>query len=507
MQAAVAEASRARAAGLPATGWRRRRGLSSSITAFFICLGVTAVLLAVSPAFWHWFVIPVFLCGVVIVADAVDWVLGRVDLMDPVGIIGAIGTLHFFAAPFLHVYWDQWLADVTYPPDWRPWLGWMALLNFVGLVGYRIARGRTAAAAERRPKKVWQLDRGRFRVAMLVATPVALSFAGLLYVRFGGISGYMGAYVEGRLTSFEGLGWMFMFADSIPILVLLAYAVFATRSPAARSWIAVFAVLATVFVLRLGFGGLRGSRSSLVWALIWAVGVVHLWVRPVPRKVVSVGMVFLFLVIYVMAFYKGVGGEAFRDVTGARERAVLERETRYSTQAVVLFDMARSSVQAYLLYRLTGPDTDYEYALGRTYVGGLAVAVPRALWPDRPITKVQEGTNALYGRDSFSAGRVQAYFVYGLAGEAMLNFGPVAAPLALIALGLAVRFVRGRFSFLDPGDVRRLLFPFLSTLCLVIVLSDSDNVVSYVVQNGTVPFLVLFASARRVPRDALPAGG
>ena len=63
------------------------------------------------------------------------------DVFDPIGILGLFGVQLFLLAPLLHVSWDYWLDEVIPPRDWRPWLGGMAALNFVGLLAYRATRG------------------------------------------------------------------------------------------------------------------------------------------------------------------------------------------------------------------------------------------------------------------------------------------------------------------------------------------------------------------------------
>ncbi|MDQ4025603.1 MAG: hypothetical protein M3217_08970, partial [Actinomycetota bacterium] len=290
-------------------------------------------------------------------------------------------------------------------------------------------------------------------------------------------------------------------ADSFPNLLLLAYATVVAKRRGARAWSVIVLVLLTIFLLRFGFGALRGSRSTLVWALIWAAGVVHLWVRPLTRKLIAAGTAGLIVLIYLLAFYKGVGPDALTAFEGSHRRAQLEQSTENNMRSVVLIDLARSSIQSYLLYRLTTAE-DYDYAWGRTYGAGAAVVVPRAIWPDRPVLKVKEGTEAIYGRGSFSPLYREATFVYGLAGEAMLNVGPWGVPVAYGFFGLLVRAVRRLVLRLEEDDVRRLVYPFLSALCLVVLLSDSDNVMIFLLQNGLLPTAVLYFGSRRVRRRA-----
>jgi hypothetical protein len=465
-----------------------------------ICVVAIIGMTATSAELIHWFVIPVYLCGVLVATDAIDWLRGRVALFDPVGLVGLLGVVHFFLAPLLHVYWDQWLAYVAYPPDWREWLGRMALLNLVGLLLYRWARARFSRPRDK-PVVTRVVHPGRFRTAAIVAIIVSGIFSAYLYMRFGGFGGVVDAYSRQRLDAFEGLGWAFLFADSFPILLLFVYAMWARKSAFARSWAGVAGVVIAVMGLRFAFDALRGSRSALVWAAVWVVGVIHLWVRRVPRQIVAAGMVVIFIAIYFLALYKGVGAKAVGALQSSAQRSSLEQQTAYDPQAVLLFDMARSSVQAYLLFRLTDPGSDYEYAWGRTYLAGATVLVPRAVWADRPVTKTKEATEALYGPNAYISQIRESSFVFGVAGEPMLNFGWIAAPIALGLMGVLVGAVRRHGASLSAGDPRKLLYPFLVTLCLVTLISDSDNIFSYLIQNGLLPFLVIRIGSTKLARQ------
>ena len=93
-----------------------------------ICGLVMLVCAANSRDCLHWFVIPVFACGVLIAHDGVNWIRGRFDPFDPVGLLGVYGVHFFFVAPLLHVVWHWWLVtpDIR-PEDLRPgWVGWHA---------------------------------------------------------------------------------------------------------------------------------------------------------------------------------------------------------------------------------------------------------------------------------------------------------------------------------------------------------------------------------------------
>lgn len=101
--------------------------------------------------------------------------------------------------------------------------------------------------------------------------------------------------------------------------------------------------------------------------------------------------------------------------------------------------------------------------------------------------------------------------MYGLAGEAMLNFGPLGVPVAFAALGVIVGCTRRWIKTLKRGDPRRLMLPLLLSLCLVALIGDSDNIVVLLLEDAVFPFFVLaLVSTRRCRAggpDCQPAVG
>src|SRR6185369_5212501 len=187
------------------------------------------------------------------------------------------------------------------------------------------------------------------------------------------------------------------------------------------------------------------------------------------------------------------GLNALRDPPRAFELARTSGRTIHST---VLSDLSRADVQAYVLYRLQkGPAEDL--AWGRTYVGGAAILIPRSVYRNRPPTKIKEGTDIFYGRGTFATGRTSSR-VFGLGGEAMLNVGVVGVPIAFLLFGMFVGILRRAYYGLTRGDVRLLALPLLVNLAVVMLIGDSDNVVFFLVKEGSVPFLLLFFCSRSV---------
>jgi hypothetical protein len=475
--------------------------LPNLLVAFVGCVAIAAWLAFTNEALIHWFVLPVIACGVLVGQDAVEYLRGRRSMFDPVGILGLFGVHFFFLAPLLHVAWDSYLESyIEQSLDWREWLGYMALLNVASLCLYRLGHRRAAAwGADAAPRHRWQCDRKLLLWACAAGLLISGSIQMAYYASQGGILGYIDTVtadvgVSEADSAQAGMGIVFMVSESFPILAIIFYVVATERKKYLRVAGVILAVLVGFFLLKLLFGGLRGSRASIVWALFWAAGIIHVWVRPLSRKFVVVGLCFLVTFMYLYGFYKGLG----RDVFAAMEEGRLTEKSQRSWATMLLGDLGRSDVQAFLLHRIQRADSDYELAWGRTYVGTFALLVPRSLWPERPPIKTKEGTDAMYGAGTYARGKWYSSKVYGIAGETMLNFGPWAVPFGYLLFGVVVGRLQRMLRVLQPGDTRLLIFPFLVMWCFSIIQSDSDNLLFNFIKDGMMPLTVVFLGSRRI---------
>jgi hypothetical protein len=460
-----------------------------------------------SDQFFHWFVLPVSVCGVLIGIDAVNWLRGRLDVFDPIGVLGAFGFHFFFLAPLLHVSWNLWLEPWYTPPDdWRHWLGCMALFNIVCILVYRWARRFFGAAiavstqpmSHRRfiPKRIFWLLGGGMALSLVLQI--------LVYRQFGGIAAYAEAATNldpDVPDAFKGFGMVFLFSESFPILAMIAYTIVAQRHPRLRQWSSLIIVLVVFVGLQLFFGGLRASRANTIWALFWVVGIIHFWIRPITRRQVTIGVVCLVLFMYLYGFFKGGGFAGVqRAFQGSQERAALEQEVNRDLPGLLLGDLGRSEVQAYTLYRLMRPESDYEYVWGGTYLAGMSILLPSAVLPEKPLySKERQSTELLYGKGTYGAGRWHSSKIHALAGEVMINFGPWTAPIPFIALGALVAWVGCCYRAWQNGDVRQLLLPVMVNLCFVVLVSDMDNIVFFMFKNCGLPTAIVLIGSRGYP--------
>ncbi len=159
-------------AGSPLSLKATRFDAVTTVAAWLICIVGLAACVVSSRAVGHWFIIPVFFCGIIVAHDMVDWFRGRFDVFDPMGLFGVFGFFFFFLNPMLHVVWDIWIVEPRIrPDDMRPWLGWMACLNFLGLLIYRYLRDPLAGRVKPN-RKAWIVEPGRFWMLL----PILLVF-------------------------------------------------------------------------------------------------------------------------------------------------------------------------------------------------------------------------------------------------------------------------------------------------------------------------------------------
>jgi hypothetical protein len=127
-----------------------------------------------------------------------------------------------------------------------------------------------------------------------------------------------------------------------------------------------------------------------------------------------------------------------------------------------------------------------------TYVAAFTILIPRNFWPDRPEVRVDAGSEALWGKgDSLRSSRL-----YGLGGEALLNFGPWGVVPTFAIYGAVLGWFRRKLTSWNGLDARLLLAPFWTSIIVRGLVSDSDNLVFSTVVEGTLVTAAIFAASR-----------
>ena len=428
-------------------------GITTAL-AWLACIVGLAVCVGSSRAVAHWFIMPVFFCGIIVAHDMVDWFRGRFDVFDPVGLFGVFGFFFFFLNPMLHVVWDLWIVEpMLRPDDMRPWLGWMACLNLLGLLIYRYLRDPLAGRVKPN-RNAWILQPGRFWALLPILMVISALLQGLIYSGRGGLVGYMESYTRRDIAYQSESGVVAVFAESFPILLVMGYAILARRRPALASWTALVLLMGVMLLVSLFFGGLKGSRSNTMNSLFWIVGIVHFTIRPLPKKVLFAGMFVVAILGYAYTLvYKTGGLRAVQLVASGADMDYLEAKSGRSLQGTLLGDIGRADMQAFILHQLCDPHFEYTLAMGRTYFATLCHFIPRYFWEYRPELKSYEGTELLYGKGSFDPVRRYTSYVFGATAEGMLNFGPVAVPFVFLCWTFFIARSRKWIYSLAENDV------------------------------------------------------
>lgn len=460
----------------------------------------------------HWFLLPVFLCGVSIAPDSIRWLRGSIDIFDVRALISVIGIHFFFLAPILHTYWRGDITDLITPPDWRPWLGGMAILNWFGILAYLYF--------SRLPTGSWTYARSSFRAtvpgravivmpAFFLASVLALAY----YIAAHG--GLQSLFVKGamdtRYASTGLLGMIMALAYSTPVLGAMTVTFLRISAQGRRQVNSAVVAFALLPFLPLPFlvGGHQGARSAILYVLFWIGGMFHFFWRRANRTVVVTAMIAAVALMYTWTIFKKGGVDNITRLRQGQTLGEVTHRSSISTQGMLLGDLSRTDIQALFLSRLIGKDNSYRYRWGTTYFTGVFTYIPRFIWPSKPTVtrRIAAGVEMQLGSTSVTekskqtrgaAGNAMTR-VYGLAGEAMLNFSYVSIPFAFALWGYLVRRCRLLLYQSQQGDAVLLFLPFFTYVCAMMLYMDSDNIIANLILRGMFPAIAWLLVTRRIP--------
>jgi hypothetical protein len=449
--------------------------------------------MTISRSVVHWFLIPLIACGTLCGVDIIRWVRGRLDLFDPKATIGFLSFYGCFVTPILHVVWDRFGVnnDLLLGGDWRVWLGAMAALNSVSFLAYRTFHNYVFNYTTR-CTTIWKIDKKRFHFFFSLALVCSVAGVYAFFSRLDGIPGMMKSFEE-NLQAYTGKGWLLVFGWPLSVLSFIIIVYLWTNHELSRRPTSIGILLVCAFGMsQFVLMGWYGSRSATIWAMFWMAGIVHYRFDRLSRKVVAAGLVFLIAFMYFYGFYKDQGRIGFGVIESPS--AWMQPTGSRDIKLLLLDDLARADVNAYMLYNLIEFPNDYDYRWGLTYAGAPSFLVPRSLWPNRPNYKVDAGTEATLGKSSI----YDSPRVYGLAGEALLNFGPWGVVPLFGIYGACLGWYRRKLTSWDISDARLFLAPLVTIMFVAAFISDSDNVLFLFVVDGSLITAAFLASIKKI---------
>lgn len=457
------------------------RAAKGTIIALTILILPSATVLAVRtwiPRLDHWSTLVALACLVVALVNLRRAWSVRHGLFDPFVWLEAYAVYFFAVAPILHVVLDYAIAFPLAPPDMRTWYGFASVLNLAALVIHgllmrRVARRRITTTTE--PPRITYPTGPAIDAARRLTALSALAFVATI-VLVGGPAAYLNQSLQ-RLGGFQGLGPLVLLSDLLPICVVISIALMRWREGRAAG---ALKLLVGAMVLQLMLSGLRGSRIQIVFSGIVCLGILY-----------GAGLRFrraTFAALAIGAMVFSYGYTAYKDSGLAALSGSTESPIERSVGVLLLGDFGRSDIQALLLWH-DETSAHAPLAGGRTYVDDVLVHVPGAARPAlEGWSKRDYGTQWMIGSlpDGFRIGNI-----YGVSGEAVLNFGTWAFLPAL-----ALRSVLTRWVLLWYDNQRRrgrpafLIAPFLCIGLITLLMSDLDQVVYMTIRFGFVPLLI-----------------
>lgn len=481
-------------------------GVTDNIYSIVLCVLVAVIFSAIDPKLLHWFLLPVILCGLIVTPDAIKWFRGYYDVFDIKGVFGVFGFHFFFLAPILVAFYNPVMKTdgVHEINDWRPWLGYMGGMNVLGLAslaaGYRFIFNRTGPV-----KKDYHVDYGKFGVIAIIAILISILCTIMVFIKMGGLAGIVAAKLDTDEWAWSGVGKYRIPMRCLPILVLF-YLTIKKGEISRNQFFAGMLVLSLSMVLQFFAGGMSGARYVVVFFVIWVLCIIHhYWAAIKPKFLISMAFLLL-LYSYVYDMYKKSDEDFLAMLRGETSFANVQYKAESTVGRLLIGDLSRADIQAWMLFRMTEMDFDFKYRYGLTYLNSPVWMIPQFMLPVRKgldSYKVRAGTEYMMGYGVYQEGISwkRSLKLYGLAGEAMLNFGPLGIPPMFFIYGCVFGYYRKKTISMINNDLRWLFVPHVLILILLAMMSDSDNVFGYFWGAGVIPWTVIYMSAIKSSRE------
>lgn len=321
-----------------------------------------------------------------------------------------------------------------------------------------------------------------------------------LFVSMGGLLGYMQQWTSNR-GSFSGLGPVFMVTEAFPLILLFLFIIlFGDRRFKHPFWVAV-GLLIGILICRMIFGGLRGSRSNTIWTLFWAAGLIHVYIYKFKIHQYLAGIVALYAFMWIYTLYKIFGIDAF---SGNYSLSSIKHLDTNPLISLLLTDFSRAGVNAYMLHEFFS-DATYQLRHGTTYLYSSLMMIPGAAASFGFESAGKAGIELFQGNSAHAKNLFVNSRVFGLYGEGLLNFGPYVPVMLFLVAGFLIGLIHNKVSRPDASPPWKLFTPFIAYTCMTLIMSDSENIVFFIIKNGFLPILFVLLCSTRLPKQTHPS--
>ncbi|ELC9581322.1 hypothetical protein RJY99_002256 [Vibrio vulnificus] len=430
-----------------------------------------------------YFLFPTILSSLLL-ADLISRTIKLSTIFHPVPFVSLMLIWSMVCAPYV-AYGSGY--NIALPPkeiDWLIWQSATSHIYFLCILLYYLG-ARMGFSTVCKPKKYTFRNKSNVIIISAIFLSLSLTVQILVFEKFGGISGYVDVWSDDRMQ-FKGLGFFLIIAEAFPIL--LAFFILYTYRDDRKSLYFFVGLILVFFILKLVFGGMRGSRSNTIWGLFWLGGVIHISYYRFKKIHFIAGATFLVAFMSIYSLYKSFGMDGFSG------EYTIEDTGRYEGNpvlGVLVTDFSRTGEHSYILHEYFNT-TDYDIKYGNTYISSLFKLIPGVDSPFGKVDKNFAGAQLFYGH--YNINPDHSYFynsrIYGLYGEGLLNFGPILPIFLFFFVGALIGIIHKFSISISYSDPRIYIVPFVSNLCLMLLLADSDNIIFFAFKNGL--FVILF---------------
>jgi hypothetical protein len=488
---------------MPRAGTREDVAIAGVISMLLICIFALVNINALG-----WYLIPTFCCSLLFGKDMVALFRQKMDWFDPKAIVGCFGYVNTFVAPVVLVTFgndDPQFSDMQL--SWGLWVGLLGVLTFVASLlymgGQRLGfRGYSKAA------NICRVPKSGAVVLLIVLAIAALACWVVYYFGAGGYE----AIAENRDRgggSIRGFGPLMVFGGAAPWLIFTAVTLARGAGKLSRrtAWSA-YIILAILFVFQILLNGLNGSRSQIIGAAVAIIVQIHFFWSPIRRRHIAMGLIPLILFSYAFTFYKDFGSNFFELFRGRVSLSYLEGSSeRAGVISEAMAPLSMSHIQSSILRTVVEHKGDYSLRFGKTYVAGAIGPIPgwliggTKLWQWSKLTAACEQAGTDYDPSrTYNPGA--AYRIYGLAGEAMLNFG-IVGPLIMFPIwGFCIGRMRRYLCAIPQGDMRLMIMPLFGFVLSTAIVHDFDNMLTTCVWSVFPALLITYLISRKVRQEA-----
>lgn len=444
--------------------------------------------------------------GALVGTDATDSLRGRRDVFSPRSLVSVLMVNGFYVAPLLHVITGAFPKYIVLPADMTLALTNLAVLNLISAILYFVATrinvstsGSLSAAKEPldSPDKLVAISHAAFLLGLF-----SLGVFLVTVFQAGGPAGWLSSQFNYR-EDLASSGALLSLSEPFPSLFMIsALAKLRTSKLSRRELGAAVAILfALVVVATFVTSGMRGSRANLVWPVLSMLVFVHLGFFGLKKRwLASIALVVaVFAGVYDV--YKKTGTDGISDLSaGSFSNSREYSDLDFGPTTLLLGDFSRTGIQAILLDRSL--ENDFSWGWGKTYLGGALQFVPGVDAATIIPTKSVVATDALYGEGAAVVRDSLTTRIYGVQGEAMLNFGPVGFIAVMLPFALLLKISDDRFRFAQASNQIGpiIIASYLTPALMLMFVSDLDNMIRYVTSKAMLPILTVPLAAYLLSR-------